>query len=193
MAGYHIIGGDGETYGPYPTEKIRELINENRLEPDSKIRVEGGPWMTVDDLSEFTPVTNQPTPPPINPPSIGGTGYPVQPYGQHTQPNRSGPPNNQLAVTGMVLGIASFVLSCCCSQVPLLGVIAILISFLTPIAGLICSIIARSQIRKSNGTQGGEGMALAGIIISSVYLLLILAILGLVLAGVVAASQFGRP
>ena len=70
---------------------------------------------------------------------------------------------------------------------------AILISFLTPIAGLICSIIARSQIRKSNGTQGGEGMALAGIIISSVYLLLILAILGLVLAGVVAASQFGRP
>ena len=70
---------------------------------------------------------------------------------------------------------------------------AILISFLTPIAGLICSIIARSQIKKSNGTQGGEGMALAGIIISSVYLLLILAILGLVLAGVVAASQFGRP
>ena len=70
---------------------------------------------------------------------------------------------------------------------------ALLISFLTPIAGLICSIIARAQIRKSNGTQGGEGMALAGIIISSVYLLLILAILGLVLAGVVAASQFGRP
>ena len=193
MADYHIIGGDGEEYGPYPTEKIRELINENRLEPDSKIRVEGGPWTTVGDLSEFTPVTNQPAPPPINPPSIGGTGYPVQPYGQYTQPNRSGPPNNQLAVTGMVLGIASFVLSCCCSQVPLLGVIAILISFLTPIAGLICSIIARSQIRKSNGTQGGEGMALAGIIISSVYLLLILAILGLVLAGVVAASQFGRP
>ncbi len=70
---------------------------------------------------------------------------------------------------------------------------AILISFLTPIAGLICSIIARSQIKKSNGTQGGEGIAMAGIIISSVYLLLILAILGLVLAGVVAASQFGRP
>jgi len=193
MADYHIIGGDGETYGPYPTEKIRELISENRLEPDSKIRVEGGPWTTVDDLSEFSPVTNQPNLPPINPPSIEGTEYPVQPYGQYTQPNRSGPPNNQLAVTGMVLGIASFVLSCCCSQVPILGVIAILISFLTPIAGLICSIIARSQIRKSNGTQGGEGMALAGIIISSVYLLLILAILGLVLAGVVAASQFGRP
>ncbi len=193
MANYHIIGGDGETYGPYLTEKIRELISENRLEPDSKIRVEGGPWTTVDDLSEFSPVTNQPNLPPINPPSIGGTEYPVQPYGQYTQPNRSGPPNNQLAVTGMVLGIASFVLSCCCSQVPILGVIAILISFLTPIAGLICSIIARSQIRKSNGTQGGEGMALAGIIISSVYLLLILAILGLVLAGVVAASQFGRP
>ncbi len=193
MAGYHIIGGDGETYGPYPAEKIRELINENRLEPDSKIRVEGGPWTTVGDLSEFTPVTNQPAPPPINPPSIGSTGYPVQPYSSSTNLPQSGPPNNQLAVTGMVLGIASFVLSCCCSQVPLLGVIALLISFLTPIAGLICSIIARSQIKKSNGTQGGEGIAMAGIIISSVYLLLIIVIIVLVVAGVVAASQFGRP
>jgi len=193
MEKHHIIGGDGEEYGPYSTEKIRELISENRLEPDSKIRVEGGPWTTVGDLSKFTPVTTSPPAPPINPPSIGGTEYPVQPYSSSTDLPQSGPPNNQLAVTGMVLGVASFVLSCCCSQVPLLGIIALLISCLTPIAGLICSIIARSQIKKSNGTQGGEGMALAGIIISSVYLLLILAILGLVLAGVVAASQFGRP
>jgi len=193
MANYHIIGGDGEEYGPYPAEKIRELINENRLEHDSKIRTEGEPWTTVGNLSEFSPVTNPPAVPPINPPSIGNTEYPVQPYSSSAGLPRSGPPNNQLAVTGMVLGIASFVLSCCCSQVPILGLIGILLSFLTPIAGLICSIIARSQIRKSNGTQGGEGIAMAGIIISSVYLLLILAILGLVLAGVVAASQFGRP
>ena len=193
MANYHIIGGDGAEYGPYPAEKIRELISENRLEPDSKIRVKGGPWTTVGDLSEFSPVTDQPNLPPINPPSVGGTEYPAQPYSSSTNLPQSGPPNNQLAVTGMVLGIASFVLSCCCSQVPLLGIIAILISFLTPIAGLICSIIARSQIKKSNGTQGGEGIAMAGIIISSVYLLLIIVIIALVVAGVVAASQFGRP
>ena len=93
----------------------------------------------------------------------------------------------------MVLGISSFVLSCCCSQFPFLGLIALLISFLTPIGGLICSIIARSQIKKSNGTQGGEGIAMAGIIISSVYLLLIIAIIALVVAGVVAAGKFGRP
>ena len=159
MENYHIIGGDGEEYGPYPAEKIHELINENRLEPDSKIRVEEGLWTTVGDLSEFTPVTNQLNLTPTNPPSIGDTEYPVQPYSSSTDLPQSGPPNNQLAVTGMVLGVASFVLSCCCSQVPLLGIIALLISCLTPIAGLICSIIARSQIKKSNGTQGGEGMA----------------------------------
>ena len=193
MANYHIIGGDGEEYGPYSTEKIRKLIGESRLEPNSKIRPEGGQWTTVVELSEFTSITNQPTPPPLDPATTKGGGYPVQPYSRYGDSPQSGPPNNQLAVTGMVLGISSFVLSCCCSQVPLLGLIAILISFLTPIAGLICSIIARSQIKKSNGTQGGEGMALAGIIISSVYLLLILAIIGLVVAGVVAASQFGRP
>jgi hypothetical protein len=193
MADYYIIGGDGKEYGPYPPEKIRELLSESRLEPATKIRTEEEPWTTVGDLSEFSPITNQPHPPPINPPSIGGAGYPVQPYSSSTDLPRSGPPTNQLAVTGMVLGISSFVLSCCCSQFPFLGLIALLISFLTPIAGLICSIIARSQIRKSNGTQGGEGIAMAGIIISSVYLLLIIAIIALVVAGVVAAGKFGRP
>ena len=193
MADYYIIGGDGKEYGPYPAEKIHQLISENRLLAESRIRAENEPWTTVAEIGVFDSTIIQPTPSLGQPPLTREADYPVQPYGQYTQPNRTGPPNNQLAITGLVLGISSFVLSCCCSQVPILGLIGILVSFITPIAGLICSIIARSQIKKSNGTQGGEGFALAGIIISSVYLLLILAIIGLVVAGVVAASQFGRP
>ena len=193
MADYYIIGGDGKEYGPYPAEKIRQLISENRLLAESRIRAENEPWTTVAEIGVFDSTITQTTPPLEQPQLTRETNYPVQPYGRYTQPNQTGPPNNQLAITGMVLGISSFVLSCCCSQVPILGLIGILASFITPIAGLICSIIARSQIKKANGTQGGEGFALAGIIISSVYLLLILAIIGLVVAGVVAASQFGRP
>ena len=38
MTEYEIIGGDGKEYGPYPAEKIRGLLRENRLKPYSKIR-----------------------------------------------------------------------------------------------------------------------------------------------------------
>ena len=78
-------------------------------------------------------------------------------------------------------------------MIPYLGVIPALIALVTTIAGLICSFIARSQIKKSTGAQGGEGMALAGIICSGVYLLLVLVMMGLIVAGAVAFSQFGRP
>ena len=61
--------------------------------------------------------------------------------------------------TTNVLAVISFVLS-------LLGVLAtFLIPLLPQIAGIICGHIARSQIRRSEGSQVGSGMALAGLII----------------------------
>ena len=53
MTEYEIIGGDGKEYGPYPAEKIRELLLENRLKPYSKIRPTQGDWTTVEALPEF--------------------------------------------------------------------------------------------------------------------------------------------
>ena len=47
-----------------------------------------------------------------------------------------------------------------------LAIVVFVLSFFVAIAGLVCSIIARKQCRERN--EGGEGLALAGIIISSV-------------------------
>lgn len=78
--------------------------------------------------------------------------------------------------TTNVLAVISFVLS-------LLGVLAtFLIPLLPQIAGIICGHIARSQIRRSEGSQVGSGMALAGLIIG--YLSIVFSLIGSIFLGV---------
>jgi hypothetical protein len=81
-------------------------------------------------------------------------GYPPQgyvqppgPYGAYpsygARPSRK---TNGLAIASLVCSIAGFLV------IPL-------------VLGIVFGFVARSQIRNSNGTQGGQGLALAGIII----------------------------
>jgi type II secretory pathway pseudopilin PulG len=49
-------------------------------------------------------------------------------------------------------------------------VLSLLPCALAAIPGLVLSIIARGEIKRSNGTQTGGGLALAGIILASVWL-----------------------
>lgn len=74
-------------------------------------------------------------------------------------PPGSAPPQrtNGLAITSLILGILGF-FSC--------GITALI--------GLILGIVAMMQVRRSNGTQGGGGIALAGTIVSAVFLLFII-------------------
>lgn len=65
------------------------------------------------------------------------------------------PPTNGLAIASLVLS--------------LLGLVGVL-PFLGTILGLIFGYSARNQIAQSQGTQGGEGLAKAGIIIGWVTL-----------------------
>ena len=53
-----------------------------------------------------------------------------------------------------------------------MALIGFILSFFVPIAGLIVSIIGKSQIKKSNGSLNGNGFALAGIIISAVSMII---------------------
>ncbi len=53
-----------------------------------------------------------------------------------------------------------------------MALIGFILSFFIPIAGLIVSIIGKSQIKKSNGALNGNGFALAGIIISAVSMII---------------------
>ncbi len=53
-----------------------------------------------------------------------------------------------------------------------LAIVGFVLSFLVPLAGLICSIVARKQCTERN--EGGAGLALAGLIISIVEMCIIL-------------------
>jgi hypothetical protein len=78
-----------------------------------------------------------------------------------------------LAIASLVIGIASIMLSAFCC----LGV--------TGVVGIPMGIVARRRIAASAGTKQGDGMALAGIICSSIGLglfVLLMALFGFSLA-----------
>ncbi len=98
------------------------------------------------------------------PPPSGYSGYlPPAGYGYVATPGRR---NNGLAIASIV---------CAAGGIFFLGVPSIL--------GIIFGFVARSQIRKSNGMQTGDGLALAGIIVGFCVvaigvLIVVLAIIG---------------
>jgi hypothetical protein len=89
---------------------------------------------------------------------------PPAPYGA-PQYAPAAPKTNGLAVASLVLGITGFL---CC---------------IPAILALVFGYISKGQIDKSNGTQGGRGMAVAGIVLGWVWvglgiLYVILVVLG---------------
>ena len=66
-------------------------------------------------------------------------------------------PTNSLAIVSLVLGIASYF------GLPIVGAVA----------AIITGHIARGQIRDSGGIQGGEGMALAGLVLGYAHFILV--------------------
>ena len=71
-----------------------------------------------------------------------------------------------MAIAGMICGIVSLPMLCCCSGFPF------------NILGIIFSAIGLSQI-KSNPHQNGKGMAIAGLICAILSLVLIAVLMGL--------------
>jgi hypothetical protein len=61
---YHMIGGDGQTYGPIAKATLQEWIEEGRVCPTTKIRSDADrEWRQASELSELT----WPTPDPGSP------------------------------------------------------------------------------------------------------------------------------
>lgn len=101
------------------------------------------------------PGYGQPPPTPPTPPPYPNYGYSNQGYGYGYQPAAYGPRTNGLAVTSLVLGIVGF-----------------LLCFIGPALAIVFGVIGRNQIRASGGTEQGEGLAKAGIILGVIFLAL---------------------
>ena len=67
------------------------------------------------------------------------------------------PPNNSSAIVSMICGIVGLFAPCLCG-----------IPVFASIVAIIMGHVARGEIRKAGGMQGGEGMALAGLILGYV-------------------------
>lgn len=103
--------------------------------------------------------------------------YPGYGQPQYVQPQMARQ-DNQLAVFSLVAGIVSW--------------------FFLPVVAAIVAVVlghmARKQIAESNGMQGGDGMALGGLILGYSHLVitcLTFAFLGLMFAGMFAAIGLG--
>ena len=105
----------------------------------------------------------QPPPPPIGqPPTPYVPPAPWYAQGPYTQPGAYPgalqPPNNGMAIAALIVGISSIPLALCCVGVgPVVGIV-----------GLILGFIARNQIRQSGGAQGGDGLAVGGLVCGGV-------------------------
>ena len=138
---YKIIGSNGKTYGPIGVEKIREWIAQGRVDARTAAITEGGMEWTFLGLLPEFARELASPPPVITSPN------PVMAAANNT---------NGFATAGFVCGLIS--LTCCCG---------------CPfnILGLIFSTVALLQIHGQTQKQQGWGLALAGLICSTVSLL----------------------
>ncbi len=122
---YKIIGIDGQQYGPVSANQIRQWIAEGRIEHQTPVFVDGAKdWNFTGLLPEFAGLFAGGTPPPIAPLTPGAATA-----GQL-------PRTNSFALAGMIFGILSVTLFCCCCGFPF------------GLLGLIFSLIGLSQIRR---------------------------------------------
>ncbi len=72
---YKIIGADNAEYGPEPAGKIREWIQQGRINSQTRIKPEGtDDWKTLGEFSEFADLTRGGGAPPVLADSGGRTG-----------------------------------------------------------------------------------------------------------------------
>ena len=157
------------------------------------------PWAAPSgDEQPAQPQPQQPQQPPYGQPGYGQQpsgqpGYGQQPYGQQgygqpygQQPGYGYPahgyqqPTNGKAAAALWTGIAALVLTPCCGG-GVLGIVPI-----------VLGAKGRSEIRRGGGQQGGDGMALAGIILGAVAVVLSVVVIAVIVIALASGdSSFG--
>ena len=137
---YRIIGADGKEYGPISADQLRQWIREGRANAATPVHVEGSPeWKPLGSLAEFSMLIAC-SAPHSTPAVFPSASYPAG-------------KTNGFATASLVLGIAS-IFFCCCYGLPF------------NLLALIFAIIALGQARNNPERYGGQGMAIAGLVLS---------------------------
>ena len=186
---YFLIGGDGKEYGPKAAVEVREWIAEGRLNAQSQIKPQSETeWVQLGSLLEFAadlnPQAAAPLPTPV--PQVPQVPQVSQ---NPTSSQAHRPINNRWAVVSLILGIISFVTVGCCGCFALdysdedaaTAFFGLIVSLIAPAGGLSCALVARAQLKKPDNSHIGEGMAMAGLVCSSLCLVAFLILSGLVL------------
>ena len=114
-----------------------------------------------------------PGPPP--PPQPEQPGYGTGPGYEGPPPGYAAPlPTNNKATAALITGLTTLVLSWCCG----LGIFGV--------AAVVLGLQARAEVRRSQGGQTGEGLAMAGIITGAIATVVGLAVIVLIVLVVVS-------
>jgi len=139
---YKIIGADGKEYGSITIEKLKQWLNENRVNRQTSIKSEGDMnWKPLDSLPELAGAF---TPPPIAPapPTSGNSGLNVLiPY------------KNPRALVAYYLGVFAVI--------PFIGILLGITAFVLGILGL--------RYRRRNPAVGGVIHAWIGIVAGGLF------------------------
>ena len=111
--------------------------------------------------------------------ATGSRAYagPYPPYGPYGYQQ----PTNGKATGALWTGVGALVLVFCCGA-GILGLVPI-----------VLGVMARGEIRRNGGQQGGDGMAIAGIVMGSIAVVLSIAFIVLIVIGLsTGSSTFDR-
>src|SRR5208282_3578189 len=161
MANYTLIGGDQKQYGPVTDEQLRQWIFDGRVNPQSQVKAESdAEWRPLSAFPEFAAA--------LAARSAASGAPPPAPSAAPPMPAKT----SGLAVTSLVLGLLGL-FSC--------GI--------TALFGLILGIMALVKAKGGRGTSGGNGIALAGVIVSAIFVIMIPMFAAMVLPALAAAKQ----
>ena len=160
---FKLLGTDQKEYGPVSPDQVRDWIAQGRANAQTKLQAAGSAeWKPLAEFPEFTDALRQAASP-GTPSSLPAAGIPT---------GAAPPKTSGLAVTSLVLGI--------------LGVVS---CGLTALVGLVLGVVALSRIKHSNGQLEGRGIAVAGTILSTVFLLMIPIPVAMLLPALAKAKQ----
>jgi len=160
MATYTIIGGDRKQYPFVTDDNIRSWIAEGRLNEQSLIKAEGA--------AEFRPLAEFPEFAEAFAARAALAGAPAALSAETAAPSKT----SGMAVTSLVLGI-----------------LGLFTCGITALIGLVLGIVALVKVKNSRGALGGGGLALAGIIVSAVFIFMIPIFAAMLLPALSAAKQ----